>query len=186
MPKCHDVRQFAPIQPRIERLHREPFRTSVVAVDDSPDNLSRPVFEMARHQVDGVAAYSTCRSTRAIGCSIRRAAMAATCPMHRDEGSAAVFKGLSRRILDLADLRKLPREWPFHIAPSAPQELLSAINPFEFACANRVRNGRSDVASSNSARLHVGSTGRFWRKAVGKAGSWQNFPRWLNLAQTSP
>jgi hypothetical protein len=40
--------------------------------------------------------------------------MAATCPMHRDKGSAAVFKGLSRRILDLADLRKLPREWPFH------------------------------------------------------------------------
>jgi hypothetical protein len=37
-----------------------------------------------------------------------------------------------------------PREWPFHIAPSAPQELLSAINPLEFACANRVRNGRSD------------------------------------------
>ena len=39
---------------------------------------------------------------------------AATCPMHRDKGSAAVFKGLSLRIRDLADLRKLPREWPFH------------------------------------------------------------------------
>ena len=61
---------------------------------------------MARRQFDGVAAYSTCRSTRATGCSIRRA-MAATCPIHRDEGSVAVFKGLSRRILDLADLRKL-------------------------------------------------------------------------------
>ena len=34
-------------------------------------------------------------------------AMAATCPIHRDEGSFAVFKGLLRRILDLADLRKL-------------------------------------------------------------------------------
>ena len=34
-------------------------------------------------------------------------AMAATCPIHRDEGNFPVFKGLSRRILDLADLRKL-------------------------------------------------------------------------------
>jgi hypothetical protein len=34
-------------------------------------------------------------------------AMAASCPIHRDEGSFAVFKELSRRMLDLADLRKL-------------------------------------------------------------------------------
>jgi hypothetical protein len=34
-------------------------------------------------------------------------AMAAACPMHRDEGSTAVFKGVFRRNLDLADLRKL-------------------------------------------------------------------------------
>jgi hypothetical protein len=79
-----------------------------------------------------------------------------------------------------------PREWPFHIAPSAPQELLSAINLLSSLVL--IASGTADpiVASSNSARLHVGSTGRFWRKAVGKAGSWQNFPRWLNLAQTSP
>ena len=60
---------------------------------------------MARRQFVGVAGYSTCRSTRATG-SIRRA-MAATCPIHWDEGSVAVFKGLSRKILNLADLRKL-------------------------------------------------------------------------------
>jgi hypothetical protein len=126
----------------------------VVAVDDSPDNLSGPVFEMARHQVDGVAAYSTCRSTRAIGYSIRRAAMAATCPMHRDEGSAAVFKGLSRRILDLADLRKLPREWPFHIAPSARQELLAAINPFSvFGASARQARPRPGKGHQSVCRL---------------------------------
>ena len=28
--------------------------------------------------------------------------------------------------------------------------------------------------------------GPLWRKAVGKDGSWQTFPRWLDLAQTSP
>ena len=99
---------------------------------------------MARRQFDGVAAYSTCRSTRADRLLYPTRAMAATCPIHRDEGSFAVFKGLLRRILDLADLRKLTARMAFHIAPSAPQELLSAINPFEFACANRVRNGRSD------------------------------------------
>ena len=43
----------------------------------------------------------------ATGCSYPTRAMAATCPIHQDEGSFAVFRELSRRMLDLADLRKL-------------------------------------------------------------------------------
>jgi hypothetical protein len=70
-------------------------------------------------------------------------AMAATCPIHRDEGSFAVFKGLSRRILDFAALRKLTARWVSYRALSSSRTP-SAINPLEFACANRVRNGRSD------------------------------------------
>jgi hypothetical protein len=50
-------------------------------------------------------------------------AMAATCPIHRDEGSFAVFKGLSRRILISRLCGSSPRDW-YHIAPSAPQGLL--------------------------------------------------------------
>jgi hypothetical protein len=143
MPKCHDVRQFAPIQPRIERLLREPFRTSEEAIDDSPDSLiGGQCFEMARRQFDGVAGYSTCRSTRATG-SIRRARWP---PPVRYIGTRvdSVFKGLSRRILDLADLRKLIARMAVPYRASAPQELLSAITPLEFAWPNRVRNGRSD------------------------------------------
>jgi hypothetical protein len=51
MPKCHDVRQFAPIQPRIERLHREPFRTSEEAIDVSPDNLSEASFSKSAQPI---------------------------------------------------------------------------------------------------------------------------------------
>jgi hypothetical protein len=65
-------------------------------------------------------------------------------PINRNEGNFAVLKGLSRRTLDLADLRKLIARMVFPSRPSATQELLSAINLFELACANRVRNGRSD------------------------------------------
>jgi hypothetical protein len=165
MPKCHDVRQFAPIQPRIERLLREPFRTSEEAIDDSPDSLiGGQCFEMARRQFDGVAGYSTCRSTRATG-SIRRARWP---PPVRYIGTKAdsVFKGLSRRILDLADLRKLIARMAVPYRASAPQEFLSAITPL--SSLGLIASGTADpiVASSNSARLHVGSTGRFWREAA--------------------
>jgi hypothetical protein len=67
-------------------------------------------------------------------------AMAATCPIHRDEGSVAVFKGLSRRILDLADLRKFSARMAVPYRPSA-QELLAAINPFSVFGAS-ARQGR--------------------------------------------
>ena len=50
--------------------------------------------------------------------AMRWCMQAATCPIHRDEGSFAVFKGLSRRILDLADLRKLTARM---VVPSRPQ-----------------------------------------------------------------
>jgi hypothetical protein len=157
------------------------------AIDDSPDSLSEASVSKRR------AASSTASPpTQPVVRRGRPAALSdARDGRHLSDTSG---RGQLRRVQGGYRVESLisricgssPRERPFHIAPSAPQELLSAINPFEFACANRVRNGRSDVASSNSARLHVGSTGRFWRKAVGKAGSWQNFPRWLNLAQTSP
>lgn len=54
-------------------------------------------------------------------------AMAATCPIHRDEGSVAVFKGLSRRILDLADLRK------FSARMAVPYRALRSRTP----CSNK-------------------------------------------------
>jgi hypothetical protein len=71
-------------------------------------------------------------------------AMAATCPIHRDEGSFAVFKGLSRRILDLADLRKLTARTAVPYRALSPSRTPFGNKPLEFACANRVRNGRSD------------------------------------------
>jgi hypothetical protein len=144
MPKCHDVRQFAPIQPRIERLHREPFRTSEEAIDDSPDSLFQASVEMARRRFDGVAAYSTCRSTRATGCSIRRARWPPPVRYIGTKAASPCSSGYRVKSLISRTCGSSPREWTFHIAPSAPQELLSAINPFEFACANRVRKGRSD------------------------------------------
>jgi hypothetical protein len=78
---------------------------------------------------------------------------------------------LSRRILDLADLRKRTARMAVPYRASAPQEFLSAITPL--SSLGLIASGTADpiVASSNSARLHVGSTGRFWRKAVVKAGS---------------
>ena len=50
----------------------------------------------------------TCQTVIGGQCfEMARRAMAATCPIHRDEGSTVVFKGLFRRNLDLGDLPKL-------------------------------------------------------------------------------
>jgi len=61
---------------------------------------------MARRQFDGVAGYFNLSFDEGDRLYPTRA-MAATCPIHWDEGSVAVFKRLSRKILNLADLRKL-------------------------------------------------------------------------------
>jgi hypothetical protein len=103
----------------------------------------RPVFEMTRRQFDGVAAYSTCRSTRATGCSIRRARWP---PPVRYIGTRAASP--CSRGYRVESLTRGPagahRENGRSISRPQPLKNSFPINPFEFACANRVRNGRSD------------------------------------------
>jgi hypothetical protein len=70
--------------------------------------------------------------------------MAATCPIHWDEGSVAAFKRLSRKILNLADLRKLTARMDVPYRALSASRTPFGNNPLEFAWPNRVRNGRSD------------------------------------------
>ena len=112
---------------------------------DSPDSLmGGQCFEMARRQFDGVAGYSTCRSTRATG-SIRRARWP---PPVRYIGTKAdsVFKWLSRRILDLADLRKLIARMVVPYRALSPSRTPFGNNPVEFAWPNRIRSLREGKA----------------------------------------
>jgi hypothetical protein len=150
MPKCHDVRQFAPIQPRIDR---EPFRTSEEAIDVSPDNLFEASFSKSAPPIRPRRRLLNLSFDEGDRLLHPTRAMAATGPIHRGEGSFTLFKGLSRRILDFAALRKLTARMVSYRALS-PSRTPSAINPLEFACAHRVRNGRSAIVFlSNSGKL---------------------------------
>jgi hypothetical protein len=51
-------------------------------------------------------------------------------PIHRDEGNFAVLKGLSRRILDLADLRKLTARMAVPYRALSPSRTPFGSRPF--------------------------------------------------------
>ena len=103
----------------------------------------RPVFRKARRQFDRVAAYSTCRLTRATGCSIRRARWPPPVRYIGTRAASPCSRGYRVESLISRIFESLPREWSFHRALS-PSRTPFGNKPFELACANRVRNGRSD------------------------------------------
>jgi hypothetical protein len=124
MPKCHDVRQFPPIQSHIERLHREPFWTSEEAIDDSPDNLSEASFSKSAPPIRPrrrLLNLSFDEGDRLL--SIRRARWPPPVRYIGTRAASPCSRGYRVESL-ISRLCGSSLRGGYHIEPSAPQELL--------------------------------------------------------------
>jgi hypothetical protein len=117
-----------------------------------------PVFEMARRQFDGVADLLNLSFDERDRLLYPKRAMAVTCPIHRDEGGVAVFEGLSRSILYLADLRKLTARMavPYRaLSSSRTPEAVTLARP-RIVCRDEVSLYRNAALVSYGSEAPIG------------------------------